>query len=35
MMQSENNTGWTQEASPFHKGEQAIQTRLGVSMTSA
>ena len=29
-MQSENNTGWTQEASPFHKGEQAIQTRLGV-----
>lgn len=23
-------TGWTQEASPFHAGEQAIQARLGV-----
>ena len=29
-MQLEKDQGWTQDMSPFHKGEQAIQTRLGV-----
>ncbi|MDJ0704050.1 MAG: pyridoxamine 5'-phosphate oxidase family protein [Leptolyngbyaceae cyanobacterium MO_188.B28] len=29
-MQHEKDKGWTQGISPFHGGEQAIQTRLGV-----
>ena len=29
-MQLEKNKGWIQAVSPFHAGEQAIQTRLGV-----